>query len=83
VARDASLTQQTISIPEAARLLGISPRSAYRAANAGELPAIRIRGRIVVPTHRLLEMLNGEAAHTRPLTQPGAPARSMTLEDEG
>jgi excisionase family DNA binding protein len=54
----------TISVPEAARILGISRRSAYRYANSGDLPAIRIRGRLVIPRHRLLEMLNGTSVAT-------------------
>lgn len=37
--------------------MGIGRNAAYRAAAAGELPAIRIGRRLRVPTARLLELL--------------------------
>ena len=47
----------TISIERAARLLGVSRSTAYRAAAAGQLPTITFGRRRLVPTARLLEML--------------------------
>ena len=47
----------TYTIDEAARLLGISRNSAYEAARRGELPAIRLGRRILVPRSRLEAML--------------------------
>jgi excisionase family DNA binding protein len=47
----------TISIERAARLLGVSRSTAYRAAAAGQLPTITFGRRLLVPTARLLEML--------------------------
>ncbi|MGI8876141.1 MAG: helix-turn-helix domain-containing protein [Egibacteraceae bacterium] len=47
----------TITIEEAGELLGISRRSAYRAAAAGELPTLRLGRRLLVPTPRLLALL--------------------------
>lgn len=47
----------TISVEEASELLGISARSAYKAAERGELPTLRLGRRVLVPTPRLLEML--------------------------
>ncbi len=47
----------TLTIPEAARLLGISRSAGYRAAAKGEIPTIRIGRRLLVPTARLLELL--------------------------
>lgn len=47
----------TISIDEAAGILGISSRAAYRAASKGELPTVRLGRRLLVPTPRLLAML--------------------------
>jgi len=37
------------SVPDAARLLGVDSMTLYRAINAGQFPAIKIRGRITVP----------------------------------
>lgn len=50
----------TVSVPEAARLLGISRAGAYRAAAAGQLPAIRIGARVVISRARLMEMIEGK-----------------------
>ena len=47
----------TISIEEAALLLGISRSAAYRAAKAGQLVTFRVGHRRLVPTAPLLRML--------------------------
>lgn len=47
----------TLSVEHAAKLLGVSRSSAYRAAANGQLPTISFGRRLLVPTHRLLEML--------------------------
>lgn len=47
----------TISVDEAASVLGIARGSAYEAARLGELPILRFGRRMVVPTARLLAML--------------------------
>ena len=39
----------TISVPEAAKLLGISRSAAYEAARSGELPAMRFGSSVRVP----------------------------------
>ncbi len=62
----------TLTVEEAGELLGISRQSAYRAA-AGELPALRVGRRLIVPTARLLEMLGVAAATlSSPLEKSGA-----------
>ena len=43
-----STTRVTLTVEEAAAILGIGRTSAYAAARAGELPCIRIGGRILV-----------------------------------
>ena len=48
---------QTVSVVEAARRLGIGRSLAYEAAQSGELPAIRIGRRLVVPLAALEAML--------------------------
>lgn len=62
----------TITVPEAGQLLSLGRDSAYRAAERGELPTLKLGRRLLVPVPRLLELLgasipeNGEAAvHTR------------------
>ena len=51
----------TWTIPEAAKLLGISADSAYEAAHRGELPVRVIGRRLLVPRGALLRLL--EDAH--------------------
>ena len=47
----------TVTVEEAARLLGIGRQSAYQAARTGELPTIRLRHRLLVPRAQLDRML--------------------------
>lgn len=47
----------TITVEEAAQVLGISRNSAYEAAHSGELPVVRLGRRLLVPTARLLKLL--------------------------
>jgi excisionase family DNA binding protein len=44
-------------VEDAARVLGISRSSAYRAAAAGEIPVVRVAGRMQVPTAHLLRLI--------------------------
>jgi excisionase family DNA binding protein len=48
----------TLTVEQAGELLGISPRSAYRAVAAGHLPVIRLGRRLLVPTTHLERMLS-------------------------
>ena len=52
----------TISIDHASEILGVSPRTAYRAANRGQIPTLRIGRRLFVPTARFLDMLGIETS---------------------
>jgi excisionase family DNA binding protein len=45
------------TVPEAARLLGLSRNGGYEAARRGDIPTVRIGGRILVPRVALLRML--------------------------
>jgi excisionase family DNA binding protein len=47
----------TCTIDEAAELLGVSRHLAYRAANAGDLPVIRVGRRMLVPRAALERLL--------------------------
>jgi excisionase family DNA binding protein len=48
----------TLTIEEAAEILGLSRASAYAAANNGDLPVIRLGRRLIVPRHALEQMLD-------------------------
>lgn len=50
--------QLTLSVEEAARLLGISPGLAYELVHRGELAAIRLGRRILVPRQVVEALIN-------------------------
>ncbi|MEO7572195.1 MAG: helix-turn-helix domain-containing protein [Acidimicrobiales bacterium] len=52
----------TITVEEAASLLGIGRSAAYEAARRGQLPTRRLGRRLLVPVPALLEWL-GASAH--------------------
>jgi excisionase family DNA binding protein len=56
----------TVTVPEAARLLGVSRMSAYTAVRAGEIPSIRIGRRVLVPRLALERLLNMAEGTYRP-----------------
>jgi excisionase family DNA binding protein len=49
----------TLTVEEAATMLGISRAFAYEAVNRGEIPCIRIGRRVLVPRSALDRMLSG------------------------
>jgi excisionase family DNA binding protein len=51
--------RETLSVVEAAEILGISRSSAFHAASKGELPVIRIGKRLLIPRAALERMLGG------------------------
>jgi hypothetical protein len=48
-----------ISVPVAARILGLKRASAYRYAASGELPTKRLGGRVYIITARIRPLLDG------------------------
>lgn len=53
-----ALTRPTISVPDAGKLFfGLARNSAYAAAQSGDIPTIKIGGRIMVPVAPLAEKL--------------------------
>ena len=50
------------SVPQVARMVGMSPITLYRAIAAGEFPAVRIRGRLIVPARALDAMVEAAVA---------------------
>jgi excisionase family DNA binding protein len=48
------------NVEEVQRLLSLSRATTYSLCNAGVIPTIRLGKRLLVPRHRLLEMLQGK-----------------------
>ena len=66
---DRTLTEKikrelSVSVEEAGRAIGVSRNVAYRGVKSGEIPSIKVGGRLVVPTGPLRRLLGieGEAA---------------------
>jgi excisionase family DNA binding protein len=59
-------TRRTYTVEEAALLLGISRSTAYECVKSGEIPSLRLRRRIVVPTHAIESILT--TASQRPIS---------------
>jgi len=62
----------TTTVTDAARVLGISRNGAYAAVARGDIPSVRIGKRILVPTARLRELLEGGSAAQSPPAREGA-----------
>ena len=54
---DELATKATISVEQAAKVLGLGRTAAYEAARRGEFPTRRLGRRVVVPVPALLEWL--------------------------
>lgn len=50
------------SVTEVARIFGMSPMTVYRAISAGQFPAVRIRGRLIIPARAIQEMVESALA---------------------
>lgn len=50
----------TLTVEEAARVLRIGRNSAYEAIARGDLPSVRIGGRVLIPSARLLALFGVE-----------------------
>lgn len=55
-------SRETATVVEAARRLGVGRNQAYEAIKRGEIPAIRVGKRLLVPTAWLERVLSGSAA---------------------
>lgn len=58
------VVQMTMTVSEAARVLGISRSSAYECVRRGELRAVRLGRRLVVPRSAVTELLEGLQAES-------------------
>jgi excisionase family DNA binding protein len=67
----------TWTVPEAARLLGISKDSAYEAARRGDLPVRVIGRRTLIPRAALLRLLDEAHAPDRQHPPPGPSVQAV------
>ena len=57
LARQRSRQPRFYSVAEVAVIFGLSPMTVYRAIAAGEFPAVKIRGRVIVPAGAIDAMI--------------------------
>jgi excisionase family DNA binding protein len=74
-------SRMTLTVEEAAQLLGIGRQSAYQAARTGELPTIKLGRRLLVPRAQIDRML-GIQNDERPAVTPGA-RETSTIAGQG
>lgn len=72
----------TITVEEAAALVGMSRSAAYRAAARGQLPTVRLGRRLRVPTTKFLSMLGLDGDQAVALAG-GQVRRLVGAESEG
>lgn len=53
------VSEPTVSVARAAAILSINRRTIYDAIARGDIPSVRIGRRVVVPTARLVALING------------------------
>jgi excisionase family DNA binding protein len=58
--QELQMERMTYTIVEAARLLGVGKTTLYEAVRLGEVPAIRVRGRMLIARPVLAELLGFE-----------------------
>jgi excisionase family DNA binding protein len=69
---------RTLTIEEAAKILGVGRNTAYTAAKTGDLPTVKVAGRLGVPRARLAALL-GETKEGNG-AEPPAPIADTTPE---
>lgn len=74
-----TLPCQTVTVEEAARILGISRGSAFRAVHRSEIPSIRIGRRLLVPMRELRRLLEPEVQSCCRTSPPSRHARRWTV----
>jgi len=57
--------REALSVGETARVLGLGRGAAYQAVASGEIPSLRIGGRILVPRRQLERLLDGSTEGPR------------------
>jgi excisionase family DNA binding protein len=58
------------SVAEVARIFGTSRMTIYRAVREGELPAVRVRGRLFIPSRVLEAMVETACAKAMTASSP-------------
>ena len=71
------MTEQLLTAERVAELTGLSRRSVYRAVDAGELDAYRLRGRVRIPEAALKRWLEAHRVAPRSRERPVGDPRAI------
>lgn len=71
------------SVNEVALLLGLSTPTLYRAIHEGQFPAVRIRGRLIIPLQAVEEMLVAAVRQGRSVDAAGWAVPTEQAEGSG
>lgn len=75
------------SVAQVARMFGMSAMTIYRAIDAGEFPAVRIRNRLIVPARAVEAMVEAAVSEGQPVDAadfvPAGPALSAVAGGSG
>jgi excisionase family DNA binding protein len=74
--------RMTVTVEEAATILGVDRNKAYEAARSGEIPTIRIGKRILVPVASLERLLGLEAGQFGAEPNDGSAGKTAPLAEE-
>ena len=55
------LPRATVSVSEAAKILGLGKTSTYKACHTGEIPCVRIGNQLLIPLVQLYRLLSGNS----------------------
>jgi hypothetical protein len=72
----------TITIPAAGQILGLGRDSAYRAADRGEIPTLKLGRRLLVPVPKLLRLLGELDPEDSEAPVATRGARQETIHDQ-
>jgi excisionase family DNA binding protein len=73
--------RSTITVEEAAPILGIGRSSAYDLARSGEIPTLRLGRRLVVPVAALRRLLGENQLEVEPGGQTGLDEKGVQAPD--
>jgi excisionase family DNA binding protein len=72
----------TLTVDEAAKLIGVSRYTLYEAVRTGSVPTIRLGRRILIPRHALLGFMGAPSAATPKAVTPQARSYEEGVADE-
>lgn len=70
-----------LTVTEVAEVFGLDPRTVRRACEDGQLPALYVGRRVLIPRDRLLSLLTAANGSGMPLDQPPMTITSSRTED--